>query len=209
MIRLSNNAARAMEFTRFKKKESITDDELLFAVLNFETAISKQSGLIFHCLVRNYDHEYANVVFGESVNDLKALVNNFEHLPEVKEFFDLIEMKSVKIEYHEIQKENFLIPTDFSCIEKGTFSLKNRDNSKKLFKISESIENEYLNVFENTRAHFIGKVAENLYSEVTFGMTLAKTKQICMGYFDVAICMELLNIADKDTMKMDFWYLTA
>ncbi|AJW65122.1 hypothetical protein VO54_03696 [Elizabethkingia miricola] len=92
MIRLSNNEAKAMEFTRFRKKENITDDELLFAALKFEKAISTQSGLIFHCLVRNYNNEYANVVFGESIKDLKALGENFGHLPEVNHFFDLIEL---------------------------------------------------------------------------------------------------------------------
>lgn len=209
MIRLSNNATRAMEFTSFRKKENITDDELLLAVLKFEAAISKQNGLIFHCLVRNYDNEYANVLFGESVTDLKALSKNFGHLPEVRYFFDLIEMQSVKIEYHEIQKEGFSVPTDFSCIEKGTFSLKDVNNSAEICRISENIENEYLNTFENTQAHFIGEIEDNLYSEVIFGKTLAMTKQICMGYLGNTFCLELLDIADKDTMKLDFWYLIA
>lgn len=73
MIRLSSKPAKAMEFTSFKKKEHITDDEILFAVLKFEEVISKQNGLVFHCLVRNYDNEYANVLFAESIQNLKEL----------------------------------------------------------------------------------------------------------------------------------------
>ncbi|AJW65123.1 hypothetical protein VO54_03697 [Elizabethkingia miricola] len=75
--------------------------------------------------------------------------------------------------------------------------------------ISGNIENKYLNTFKNTQAHFIGKIEDNLYSEVTIGKTLAETKRICMGYFDNSFCLELLNIADPGTMELDFWYLIA
>lgn len=207
MIRLSSKAAKAMEFTSFKKKETISDDELLFAVLKFEEVISKQDGFIFHCLVRNYDNEYANVLFGESIKGLKELGDNFGHLPEVTNFFKLIEMQSVKTEYHEIRKENFLVPTFFSCIEKGTFALKNENDIDNLLNSSENIEKEYLNGFENTQAHFIAQVDCNLFSEITIGKALAKTKEICMGYLGNEFCEELLNLADKETMKLDFWYL--
>lgn len=118
-------------------------------------------------------------------------------------------MRSVKIEYHEIQKENFLVPKVFSCIEKGTFALNNENDTSKLFNISNNIERAYLNGFENTQAHFIAQVDHNVFSEITLGKTLAKTKQVCMGYFEDAFCMELLNIANKKTMKLDFWFLIA
>lgn len=209
MIRINKKAAKAMEFASFRKKENVTDDELLFAVSNFETAISNQYGLIFHCLVRNYDNEYANVLFGESVKDLKELGNNFGHLPEVQAFFGLIDSQSIKIEYHVIEKENFQVPEGFSCVEKGTFALKEASDADKIPGISEKIEKEYLDTFENTQAHFIGRTGTDLFSEVTIGKTLAKTKQICLGYFENDSCMELLNKADKDTLKLDFWYLIA
>ena len=67
MIRFNNNPAKAMEFTSFKKRENVTDDELLFAVLKFETVLVQQKGIIFHCLVRNYSNDYANVLFADSI----------------------------------------------------------------------------------------------------------------------------------------------
>ncbi|MGU9937870.1 hypothetical protein ACTS9D_02390 [Empedobacter brevis] len=209
MIRKSHRSAKAMEFTHFRKKETVTDDALLFAALAFETAITAQSGLIFHCLVRNYDNEYANVLFGESLQDLKNLANTFGHLPEVTRFFELIDPQSVHIEYHEIQQDNFKVPEGFSCIEKGTFTLVKEEDADSLLHISENIEKEYLNKFHNTKAHFTGRVGDKLFSEITIGQTLAQTKQICMGYFDNPFCMELLNKADKETMNLDFWYVMA
>lgn len=207
MIRFNNNLAKAMEFTSFKKRENVTDNELLFAVLKFETVLVQQKGIIFHCLVRSYNNDYANVLFADSIDVLKDLGKNLGHLPEVQSFFEMVDTKTVKIEYHEIQKDNFQIPKEFSCIEKGTFSLNDIKDSDQLLSVSEKIENEYLDTFENTQAHFIGILNENQFSEMTFGKTLAKTKQICFGYFDNPYGLELLNLADKESMELDFWYL--
>ena len=49
MIRVSNDFAEAMEFTSFNKKENVTDDELINAVLKLESILAKQNGVIFHC----------------------------------------------------------------------------------------------------------------------------------------------------------------
>ena len=75
--------------------------------------------------------------------------------------------------------------------------------------VSENIEKEYLNAFENTKAHFIGSVQENRVSEITLGETLGKTKEICFGYFNNQICKPLLDISDEATIEIDFWYLIA
>jgi hypothetical protein len=74
MIRVSNDFAKAMEFKSFKKKETVTDDELINAVMKFETALGNQSGVIFHCLVSNFKNEYANVLFVEDLEHLHSLI---------------------------------------------------------------------------------------------------------------------------------------
>lgn len=209
MIRFNNDPAGAMEFTSFRKKENVSGDELLFAALKFETVLRQQKGIIFHCLVRNYENEYANVLFADSTENLKNIGKTLGHLPEVTLFFDLVDTVSVKIEYHTIQKQNFHIPEHFSCIEKGTFSLNDINDCDQLLIVSENIENEYLNTFENTQAHCIGILDEKTFSEITIGKTLAKTKQICFGYYENSFGLELLNLADKESMNLGFWYLIA
>lgn len=209
MIRINNHSSKVMEFTRFRKKKDVSDDELLLAVLKFETTLSLQQGLVFHCLVRNYDNEYANVLFSESIQCLKDLENHIGDLPEVKNFFNLIEPKSVQVEYHEIQKESFQVPDVFSCVERGIFSIRVDHHVYDLLQISQNIEEQYLNMFDNTQAHFIGKINANTFSEITLGKTLDATKNTCMGYLDDPSCQELLAIADQDSMELDFWYLIA
>ena len=209
MIRVSNNFAKAMEFTSFKKKETVTDDELINTVLEFETVLGKQSGVIFHCLVRNFENEYANVLFVTELDDLKKLEENVMKLSEAQDFFKLIDEQSIKITFHKILKADFEVPNHFSCVECGTFALKNDNENHKLLTVSKNIEKEYLNTFENTKAHFIGSVKENRFSEITIGETLGKTKEICFGYFNNQFCKPLLEMADETTMELDFWYLIA
>lgn len=198
-----------MEFTSFKKKETVTDDELINAVLKFEVALAKQDGVIFHCLVRNFKNEYANVLFVAEIDDLKRLEENLMQLQEAQDFFKLIDEKSIKITFHKILKNDFKVPSLFSCIECGTFELKNQDENLKLLTVSENIEKEYLIAFENTKAHFIGSVQENRFSEITLGETLGKTKEICFGYFNDQFCKPLLDMTDETTVEIDFWYLIA
>ncbi|MCC9069989.1 hypothetical protein LNQ49_00025 [Flavobacterium sp. F-65] len=209
MIRVSNDFVKAMEFTSFNKKENVTDDELINAVLKFESILAKQNGVIFHCLVRNFKNEYANILFVSDFGDLKKIEENLIKLPEAQDFFKLIDGPSIKMEYHEVLKTNFKIPSSFSCIECGTFKLKNENEVEQLLIVSENIEKEYLSTFENTKDHFIGRIQDNTYSEITFGETLGKTKEICFGYMSNSFCKPMLEMADETTMKLDFWYLVG
>lgn len=209
MIRVNNNLAKAMEFTSFKKKETVTDDELMAAVQKFETVLNKQNGIIFHCLVRNFKNEYANVIFVENIKHLHLLSEQMGSIPEAKEFFGLIEMETVKMIFHEILKDNFQVPQGFSCVEHGTFTLKPASTFEGLKKVSNELETNYLNTFDNGLEHFVGKVKDNVASEIAFGKTYAKTKEICYGYYNTPFGTALLNLADTETFDLDFWYVIA
>jgi uncharacterized protein YifE (UPF0438 family) len=209
MIRVNNNFARAMEFASFKKKETVTDDDLTNAVLKFETVLAKQSGVIFHCLVRNFKNEYANVIFVENIEHLHLLSKEVGSFPEAKDFFALMEMETVKMEYHEILKDDFKIPIGFSCVEHGTFTLKDEATIDSLVKVSSDLEKYYLSTFDNSLEHFVGRVKDKKVSEVAIGKTYAKTKQICYGYYENKYGQSLLNLADVATFDLDFWYLIA
>lgn len=210
MIRQSNQSPQIMEFTSFKKKDHITDDELLQSVLNFESAfLAKQEGVVFHCLVRNFNNEYANVMFLENQNALDGIMANVHESPEANQFFSIIENESVKMNFNQIMEDGFQVPEHFSCVEVGTFELNSGEEVDNLLKVSSSIENQYLNQFANTKAHFIGQLPNNVYSEITLGNTLGKTKEVCMGYLNNAHCKPLLEMCNSETMHLDFWYVIA
>lgn len=133
MISVKELSPKTMEFTSFRKKEAVSDDELIKAVLKFELSfLSHQEGLIFHCLLRNFNQEYANLLFVEDMENLKKLEKAAAHDQYAKAFFNLIELKTISMNFHQIQKKGFKIPTHFSCVECGTFSLK-KGNSLKTY----------------------------------------------------------------------------
>lgn len=209
MIRVNNNFAKAMEFTSFKKKETVTDDELTSAVLKFEIVLAKHNGVIFHCLVRNFKNEYANVLCVENIEHLHLLSKEVASFPEAKDFFELVDMDTVKMEFHEIIKDDFRMPEGFACIEHGTFTLKEESTIASLIKVSNNLEKNYLSTFDNNLEHFVGRIKGKKVSEVAIGKTYAKTKQECYGYFENQYGQALLNLADMETVELDFWYLIA
>lgn len=198
-----------MEFTSFIKKKSFTDDELLNAVLKFESLFLNQKGFVFHCLVKNYKDEYANVLFTENRANLDMILKEISSTQEAKDFFNMIEMDTVKIEIHNILKDEFIVPEGFACIEHGTFRLKEDVAIESLIDVSNKLEKHYLNNFDNSLQHFIGHVKDKKVSEIAIGKTYAKTKQICYGYYDNQYGKSLLELADLESLNLDFWYLIA
>lgn len=209
MIRVSNAPVCAMEFTSFRKKESVSDDDLLFAVLKFERQLTQIEGIVYHTLVRNYDNEYANVLFVTSMEAIKSLTAVIGDTPETQDFFAMVEPNSVQVEYHDILKPNFTVPAYFGCIENGKFALKEVTQGASLLLASDAVEEQYLNHFDNTKGHFISTRGENLYAEIVLGQTLGNTKEICYGYFGHEACLSLLGLIDESSMHLGFWYVVV
>jgi len=212
MIRLRNKSPKVMEFTKFEKAENVTDEDLITSLMTFEKEyLSKQEGIIFHCLVRNLKGEYANLLFADTMNSLKNIEEGFMENDASKNFMGNINPQTVKIHYHEILKENFQVPENFACFEHGTFVIKKDIDftEKNMLSISNKIETEYLNTFDNSLGHFMGKINKETYSELAFGKTLGKTREICYGYFGIDAGMELLNLYVPEKVDLDFWYLIA
>lgn len=209
MIRVSNAPVCAMEFTSFRKKTTVSDDELLFAVARFERQLTEVEGLVHYCLVSNYDNEYANVLFATSIEVIKTLEAVIGNTKETQDFFSMVDISTVQVEYHEISKPNFTVPTYFACIENGKFSLKDTTQISTLLSVSGDVEQSYLNAFENTNGHFISVRNENEYSEIVLGQTLGNTKEICYGYFGNETCLSLLGLIDESSMHLGFWYVVG
>jgi len=212
MIRLKENQAKVMEFTKFEKAENVTNEDFITSVMNFEKEyLSKQGGIAFHCLVRNLKGEFANLLFADSMETLKEIENGFMENEASKSFMGNINPKTVKVHHHEILKENFQVPENFACFGHGTFSPKEENDflEKDLLTVSNQIETEYLDTYENSLGHFVGKINNERYSEIAFGKTLGKTREICFGYFGIEPGMKMLNMFNSETMNLDFWYLIA
>lgn len=210
MIQKTGKFAKAMEFTSIDKKEGVTDDELIQSAMQFEQLFLQQfDGILFHCLVRNLNGSYANVLLADDKTTLEELSKHINGNEVVQNFFDKIDNDSVKMSFSKIEKEGVTPPVNFSCVEYGTFALKDASTVEQLLESSKQIETHYLAQNDNTKAHFISTINENLFAEVTFGATLGKTKEVCMGYLENEQCKPMLALADADSMELDFWMLVA
>lgn len=210
MIRLNGNQPKVMEFASFEIKDTTTEDELIYAVLAFEEKfLINQKGILFHCLVKNQQKTYANVLFAENEEALMRIQQSANQEQIAKDFFSLIKVDSVKMNIHSIEKNDFEIPKHFSCVEHGTFLLKSTSSLENLKANSDKLESLYLNDFTNSKGHFIGSLENNIFSEVAFGETLGKTKQICYGYLNNDIGLKFLSLLDDTSMNLDFYYVLA
>ena len=212
MIRVNQATPALMEFTTFSKANDVTDEEMIDLVMKFENDyLKKQSGLTFHCLVRNLKGEYANLLFADSIESIKNIEQGFSSNDSAEKFMAAINLQTVKVRFHEILDKNFQVPTDFTCFEHGTFSPNSDEDfsESKLLTVSKEIEQDYLNRFENSLGHFIGKIDDKTYSEITFGKTLGKTREVCYGYFNIEAGKKMMAMLDPKTTDLDFWYLIA
>ncbi len=206
------NNIKAMIFAKFVKKDGVSIDEIMTASLKFQkNFIANQEGVSFHCLLSNLKGELADVVFAEDQNTLTSLMSNFEADPHAKSMMELIDGSSVKHYQSIILKEGFAMPEYFSCLEFGTFCIKDKEtfNEEKMLNTSNEIEETYLNNHAASLGHFMGRIDDLTYSEVAFGTSIGHTKSICYGYLENSTCQKLLNMYDPKSMDLDFWYPLA
>ena len=212
MLHINGKTAKAMEFTTFSKADGVKDEELINAVMQFEKEyITKQEGIIFHCLLRNLQGDYANLVFADDMASLQHISDGIMDSGVGKRFLQLVDYSTVKMHFHTIMKDEFVIPEHFSCFEHGTFVIKQDIGftEDKMLTISAALEKEYLERFDNCLGHFMGKSDNGTYAEITFGKTFGKTREICYGYFDIDAGIELMNLYRPESTALDFWYLIA
>ncbi len=209
MIKVTRQKASVMEFTRFRITENVTETALLKAISDFENHfLAQQKGIVFHCLAKNDKGEYANILLAEHTAVLTAIEKDIASNPGALSFLKLIDKKTVEIHYLDIEKETYIVPEHFSCIEFGTFTLK-KGNLQQLLSVSDTIEKNYLSQFPNTQMHFIGSLTEDRFAEVTFGSTLEATQQICFGYLSDPNGMLLMEMIDETRMALDFWSIVS
>ncbi|ELR69506.1 hypothetical protein C900_05038 [Fulvivirga imtechensis AK7] len=212
MMYLNRECPTAMEFTSFSKVADVTDEDFIATAMQFEeNYLKKQVGVVSHFLLRNLKGEYANLLFAKDREALKAVEQGFKNDPYARHYMQQISGSSVTVYYHSILKKNFLVPEHFSCFEHGIFKVKKEEkySQRYILDISQKLEDQYLDLQDNTLEHFIGMLDEDTYSEIVFGKTLGKTREVCFGYLQEPIGLELMDIMIPDTAILDFWYLIA
>lgn len=209
---LNRSCPTAMEFTTFSKADDVTDEDVIATAIQFEeNYLRKQEGVISHFLLRNLKGQYANLLFAENSETLKSVEQGFKNDAYAWHYMQQINGSSVAVYYHRILKKNFVVPEDFSCFEHGIFKIRREKkySQQYILDISQKLEDQYLYLQDNTLGHFIGMLDEDTYSEIVFGKTLGKTREVCFGYLQEPAGLELMETMAPNTTNLDFWYLIA
>ena len=203
---------KAMGFARYEKRDGVETAEIIEAALNWrQDFLSTQEGIAMHCFVGNDKGHFADAIMASDQQSFMAMCEAHPQAKSSQEFMALLKPDSIRLTPNMILKENVGVPTDFSCIEFGTFSPKSPEqfDEKSMLEISDRIEQKYLSKFDEPRAHFMSKVDETTYSEIAFVENLGMARRICNGYVQDDTCLELLDIFDPESVDLDFWFKLA
>lgn len=203
---------KAMGFARYEKRDGVETAEIIEVALNWRhDFLSTQEGIAMHCFLGNDKGHFADAIMASDQQSFMAMCEAHPQAKSSQEFMALLKPDSIRLTPNMILKENVGVPTDFSCIEFGTFSPKSPEqfDEKTMLEISDRIEQKYLSKFVEPRAHFMGKVDDTTYSEIAFVENLGMARRICNGYVQDDTCLELLSIFDPESVDLDFWFKLA
>ncbi|KLN61809.1 hypothetical protein WH96_05825 [Kiloniella spongiae] len=212
MFEKNFDSLKTMGFARYEKRDDVETADIIEAALNWRhDFLSTQEGIAMHCLLGNDKGHFADAIMATSQQSFMTMCENHPKAKSSQEFMALLKPDSIRLTANTILKENAAVPTDFSCIEFGTFNPKSPDqfDEKVMLEISDRIEQKYLSKFTEPRAHFMGKVDDATYSEIAFVENLGMARRICNGYVQDDTCLELLSIFDPESVDLDFWFKLA
>lgn len=187
-------------------------EQLLDACLRWRHEfLHRQRGIVAHWLVGNLRGHFADMILAENREAFEAMATAHPKAPSSAAMLALLEPGSIVLRTNDVLGDPVRVPTDFACIEYGTFSPKPDDrlDPQTVLSASTKIEREYLPRYEDARGHVLARVDAETYAEIAFARTLASARSICGGYLDDPACADLLGLFDSETTELDFWYVLA
>ncbi len=212
MLIRPNAAARVMGFARYERLERAAPEDVLAAALHWqEDFLAAQDGIVFHAFLGNLSGQFADVILACDEASFDAMSKNHPTAQSSRDFMALLDPASIRLRRNIILKDGIMPPTDFSCVEFGTFRLSESVDATAddVQRASDRIDATYLKGSANTRAHFVSQIDERTFSETVFGQTMAATRRICAGYVGEPDCEELLGLFDPRSVDLDFWFPLA
>ncbi|MEO1386375.1 MAG: hypothetical protein AAFV85_03245 [Cyanobacteria bacterium J06634_6] len=209
-IDVPNSTATVMGFTRYEKRENATSEALISASMNWQRDfLSQQEGVVMHSLLGNLKGQFADAILAVDSAAYANMTEQYMKDDSAQALMALIEPESIRPAQNLILKQGVQAPSDFSCIEFGTFQTKeNADFSEsKMLAVSKRLEEGYIAKFPQSREHFLSKVDEDTYSEIAFVQTMGAAREICNGYLEDSIGQELLSMLEPTSFDLDFWFV--
>ena len=204
--------ARMMGFARYERRDGAAPEDVLAAALRWqEDFLSTQNGILFHAFLGNLSGQFADIILARDEASFDAMSQNNPTAKSSQDFMALLDPASIRLCKNFNLNNGIMPPTDFACVEFGTFKLSEGVDAtaRDVQKASDQIDATYLKDSANTRAHYVSQIDDHTFSETVFGRTMAATRRICAGYVGDPDCEQLLKLFDPESVDLDFWFLLA
>ncbi len=209
---MNNTHVQTIGFARYQARTETAPETLLEACLRWRHEfLDRQHGIVGHRMLGNLRGHYADIIFAETREHFDAMAAAHPNAPSSTAMLQLLDPSTIVLRTNDVLGSPIPVPTDFSCVEYGTFSPKPgvTGNVSSIIDASTRIERDYLPRHPESRGHAIARVDENTFSELAFVHTLAGARRICGGYVDDPSCADLLGQFDPDSTDLDFWFVLA
>ncbi|MCZ4279925.1 hypothetical protein O4H49_03990 [Kiloniella laminariae] len=202
----------AMGFARYEKQAEVTGEELIEACLTWRREfLYQQPGIARHWFLGNLKGHFADAVLADTPEALQQMGEKYVEYESSHAFMALLKPETVRMSPNRLLSPVMQMPENFSCIEFGSFRPRPGESlsPEALQDVSTRIEQLYLARQPELRAHLMGQVDENTWSEISFVQNLGAARRICNGYIGDPTCQELLALFDPASVDLDFWFLLA
>lgn len=212
MLRKDLGQMNVMGFARYRAKDGADPSDLIAAARSWQKDfLSKQPGIALHCFLQNQSGDFADAILAVDEADFAAMSEAHLKAESSRAFMDLLDLGSIRLCKNLLLQPLKCIPESFACIEFGTFRAKAGAgfSEKRLLSAAYQVRQDYLSNFPENRAHLIGKVEDETYSEICFVETSGAAREICGGYMTESACQPLLSLFDPKSVDLDFWHVLA
>ncbi|MGH1341669.1 MAG: hypothetical protein ACRBN8_08975 [Nannocystales bacterium] len=209
---MTAQSVRTIGFARYRKHPDANTEALVDACRTWRhDFLDQQPGILAHRLLGNLHGHFADVIMAESRESFESMAKAHPEAPSSKTMFALLDPSSIVLRTNDILGGELPVPTDFSCVEYGTFSPKadRALTDTEVIEASAEVERDYLSRHADGRGHVVARVDTQTYAEIAFVRTLGSARAICGGYVDDPACANLLGLFDPDSVDLDFWYVLA
>ncbi len=212
MMNKSLGSLSVLGFARYEKRDEVNASDLTEAVLAWRRSfLDHQAGIAAHCFLGNLQGHFADLILAVDQARYDAMTEAHPQAAASQAMAALLKPESIRLTPCRILKDVTTLPTDFSCVEFGTFrSPAGKDfDERRLLAVSAEIEAGYLSRRPESRAHFLAQVDPATYAEVAFVQSLGAAREICFGYRDDSAGRKLLEMFDPESVDLDFWFVLA
>ena len=212
MLIRDKETVTVLGFARYETRDGVATEEVIAAALRWqEEFLAAQPGIAFHAFMGNGEGRYADAILAR---DEAAFAEMARRHPETESglaFMGLLKPETISLCQSVILKDGVAPPETCGAIEFGTFALASGSDAtlETVRRRSTQIDDAYLSGERAVAAHFVTRIDDTRFCEVSFGRSVGELRRLCNGYVGHPDCQPFLDLMAAESVDLDFWHVLA